>query len=82
MKTYTLRVDLASCHIESASVSQSSVMPKSKSSERQMSIAAAALGRLGGKARSRRLTAEQLREIGLRGAAARWAKKPPKTGAK
>ncbi|HVZ22522.1 MAG TPA: hypothetical protein VG871_15720 [Vicinamibacterales bacterium] len=57
-------------------------MKKTKASP-PASAAAAALGRLGGQARSRRLTAEQLREIGLRGAAARWekaqkqAKKPP-----
>jgi hypothetical protein len=38
--------------------------------------AAAQLGRLGGAARARNLSAEQKREIGKKGAATRWARKP------
>jgi hypothetical protein len=38
--------------------------------------AAAELGRLGGAARARNLTAEQKREIGKKGAARRWGGKP------
>lgn len=37
--------------------------------------AAVALGRKGGKSRAKNLTAEQLREIGRKGAAKRWEKK-------
>lgn len=37
--------------------------------------AAVALGRKGGKSRARNLTPEQLRDIGKKGAAARWGKK-------
>lgn len=37
--------------------------------------AAVALGRKGGKARKKNLTPEQLREIGKKGAEARWGKK-------
>lgn len=36
--------------------------------------AAVALGRKGGRSRARNLTPEQLREIGKKGAAARWKK--------
>jgi len=35
-------------------------------------------GRIGGKARAKNLTAEQLAEIGRLGAAKRWGKKPKK----
>jgi hypothetical protein len=37
--------------------------------------AAVAMGRKGGKARGQNLTPEQLREIGRKGAEARWGKK-------
>lgn len=37
--------------------------------------AAVALGRKGGKSRAKNLTPEQLREIGKKGAEARWGKK-------
>jgi|CXWL01.1.fsa_nt_gi hypothetical protein len=36
--------------------------------------AAVSMGRKGGKARGQKLTLEQLREIGRKGAAARWGK--------
>jgi hypothetical protein len=48
-------------------------MPKKKKNE-----AAAALGRLGGKALAKKLTPEQRRQSARNAAQARWAKKKPK----
>jgi hypothetical protein len=42
----------------------------------------ASMGRLGGKARAKNLTKEQLTAIGRKGAQKRWAKKPVKKGGK
>jgi hypothetical protein len=39
---------------------------------------AVALGRKGGKARRNKLTAEQRKEIALKAAKARWARRPPR----
>jgi hypothetical protein len=40
------------------------------------------MAKMGGKARAKKLTKEQLSKIGKKGAATRWAKKPGKKGAR
>jgi hypothetical protein len=45
-------------------------------------LTASEMGRKGGTARGRKLTKEQLAEIGRKGAATRWGKKPSKKGGK
>jgi len=45
--------------------------------ERELSSAAASLGRLGGKARAERMSPERRAEIARKAAAHRWSKKRP-----
>ena len=63
---------------EAAHQTVQAIITRTEPAERPKNLAAVALGKLGGlkggKARAAKLTAEQRREIALKGARARWGK--------